>query len=245
MLEEEAREVATKKKKTFYLHISWVLLCVILLTALFITETVKKENAQTHYENALNSVEESNIKQALAEIKKSKELYSHKKKNKAYELEYMIAQSTSEEFLLETLAELSPGDARLLAKGKLQETYIEHERLNKEFTSRLKENISNRRYAKKEQKLKVVRKQFSEVDGSHIQLTEDLKNFWLWNSSSYEHVKTSYYVLGETLYIKALIKAEDEHGKILETSIWAESQIDGENLLVFYSDIIDWEKGIH
>lgn len=230
MLEEEAREVATKKKKTFYLHISWVLLCVILLTALFITETVKKENAQTHYENALNSVEESNIKQALAEIKKSKELYSHKKKNKAYELEYMIAQSTSEEFLLETLAELSPGDARLLNKGKLKETFIENKTLNKQFVSSLKKSVGKIKFAKREKRLKLIQKQFSKKDGSHIKLTEHIKDEWLYEPESYEHRETKYVVTQNDILVRTSISANDENGIKIDSSFFAVISLDGETI---------------
>lgn len=109
-----------------------------------VTANANRAKALTLVNQAESYINENKINEALGAIDKSKQLNPSKEENKAFSLEEKIKKSQSVDFLKKTLIEMSNADFELLKNGKLKSVFIENERLNKVFLTKLQENADER-----------------------------------------------------------------------------------------------------
>jgi hypothetical protein len=67
---------------------------------------------------------------------------------------------------------------------------------------------------------------FSELDGSHIELTKRIKSD-MNDPDSYEHLSTNYYDVGDTIIVITKFKGTNGFGGIVTNTVRAKTHIDG------------------
>ncbi|MDD5749463.1 MAG: hypothetical protein PHO91_01590 [Patescibacteria group bacterium] len=80
-----------------------------------------------------------------------------------------------------------------------------------------------------EARKKMIEKQFSAWDGSHIQLTKLIKNA-MNDPKSYEHVETTYWDMKNHLIVNTTFRGKNAFGGTVKNTIKAKVSIDGENI---------------
>lgn len=138
-----------KKKDT---PIKQAIILLIVAFALMITggglvspnEDAKVAEAEALYDQAEAYINEGKIDEALKAIDRSKQLNPNKEENKVFWLEEKIQKLNSDDFMKETLVNMSDADFNLLKNGELKTVFIDHEELNSMFLNKVAENADKR-----------------------------------------------------------------------------------------------------
>jgi len=88
-----------------------------------------------------------------------------------------------------------------------------------------KEKMKLGEEAKKEKKEK-IEKHFSSWDGSHLELTKYIKSI-MNDPSSYEHVETKYWDMGDHLIVLTSFRGKNAFGGLVKNNIKAKVGFDG------------------
>lgn len=211
----------------------------------------KVAEAEALYSKAEKYIGEGKIDKALEVLNDSKKLNPDKNENKAFDLAEKIQRFNSEDFLKETLINISDDDFDLLVKGELKAQFIEHKKLNSMFLDRLAENADKRssyiaeevelkrlekekaekrRLAEKaEARKEMIEKQFSGWDGSHVGLTEFIKSD-MHDPKSYKHVETVYWDMKDHLVVQTTFRGTNAFGGVVKSTLKAKVSLDGDVL---------------
>ncbi len=232
-------------------------------------EDAKVAEAEALYDQAEAYINEGKIDEALKAIDRSKQLNPNKEQNKAFWLEEKIQKLNSDDFMKETLVNMSDADFNLLINGELKTVIIDHEELNSMFLNKLAENADKRaeylaeiaeqkriaeeeaekkrqeeaekkRLAEKEAEKKkqeeaaakrkeMIEKQFSLWDGSHIGLTEVIKE-GMHDPKSYKHVETVYWDMEDHLVVQTTFRGKNAFGGVVKNIVKAKVSLDGDVL---------------
>lgn len=168
-------------------------------------------------------------------------IFATKNANKQKNDDLELKNLHSIEFLKETLINMYDNEFELLLNGKLNKEYFKNEEYNKLFLTKLQENASSRSLfieerkneekmkleeeAKKEKKEK-IEKHFSSWDGSHLELTKYIKSI-MNDPSSYEHVETKYWDMGDHLIVLTSFRGKNAFGGLVKNNIKAKVGFDG------------------
>ncbi len=214
-------------------------------------EDAKVAEAEALYNQAEAYINEGKIDEALKAIDHSKQLNPDKEKNKAFWLEERIQKLNSDDFMKETLVNMSDDDFNLLKNGELKTAFIDHEKLNSMFLNKLAKNADKRaeyiaeiaeqkRLAEEEAEKKrqeeaaakrkeMIEKQFSSWDGSHYGLTEVIKE-GMHDPKSYKHVETVYWDMGDHLVVRTTFRGKNVFGGVVKNTVKAKVSLDGDVL---------------
>ena len=132
----------------------------------------------------------------------------------------------------DTLVNMSDNDFNLLKNGELKTVFIDHEKLNSMFITKLAENADKRaeyiaeiaeqkRIAEEEAEKKrqeeaaanrkeIIEKQFSAWDGAHINLNSVIRKECM--TQSFEHVETGYWDMGDHLVVQTTFRGKNAFG---------------------------------
>lgn len=136
-----------RNKKDTPIKQSIILLIVafaLMITGGGLESSKNVAEAETLYSQAEAYIDEGKIDEALKAIDSSKQLNPDKKQNKAFWLEEKIQKLNSDDFMKETLVNMSDDDFNLLKNGDLKAKFIGHEKLNSIFLNKLTENSNKR-----------------------------------------------------------------------------------------------------
>lgn len=229
------------------IRIAITIVCAFFLVNPFVSASANKEKAQESLNQAETFIAEGKIDEALEAINHSKVLNSDEDQNKAFLLEEKIQKMNSDDFLKQTLVDLSDDDLKLLKSGELKTVFIDHGKLNAMFINKLAENADKRAeylaeiekqriLAEKEAEKKRVaerkekiEKQFSAWDGSHTNLTRVIKEA-MNDPKSYKHVETVYWDMGDCLVVQTTFRGTNAFGGVVKSIVKAQVSLDGDVL---------------
>jgi hypothetical protein len=197
-----------------------------------------RTEAQNLTEQAEKSINDNNLEEARRLIERAKALDTDTRENRAYYLFEMLAQLDSPDLIKKSLLEMSEEDFELLRKGELKKVYIQHQKVNELFLQKMQTNATDRavymaeveRIRKEEAEKKrqaQIDRQFSAWDGSHVKLTRMIKES-MNDPSSFEHVKTVYWDMGDHLIINITFRGKNVFNATVTNTIKGKASIDGE-----------------
>jgi hypothetical protein len=202
------------------------------------------------YSQAEAHINEGKIDEALEAIDSSKQLNPNKEQNKVFSLEKNIQKLNSDDFMKDTLVNMSDNDFNLLKNGELKTVFIDHEKLNSMFITKLAENADKRaeyiaeiaeqkRIAEEAEKKRqeeaaanrkeIIEKQFSAWDGAHINLTSVIRE-GMHDPKSFEHVETGYWDMGDHLVVQTTFRGKNAFGGVVKNTVKAKVSLDGDVL---------------
>lgn len=205
---------------------------------------LKSKQALEYLDQAETYIAEGKMDEALEAISHSKRLNSRKDQNGVFVLEEQIQLLDSDDFLKQTLIDLSDSDFELLKNGRLKTTFIDHEQLNTMFIDKLIENADKRaeylaeieaqrilaqkaaEKRRQEERKKTIEKQFSTWDGSHLNLTKVIKDA-MNDPKSYQHVETVYWDKGDYLVVQTTFRGKNAFGGVVKNTVKAKVSLSG------------------
>ena len=212
----------------------------------------KNEEADKIVDKARQEINKGNMDSAFAYIEKAKKQYTTSANNKAIKLENEIEKSKNKDYAKEVLAKMSDEEFKQFQNKKLDKTYINHESLNNNFYSILRElspqreqiiemikekekraKIAAKRQAERKKQAeeeknrkKKIEEQFDPWDGSHIALSRLIKQNCR-NPDSYEHIETKYRDNGNLIFVTTKYRAENGFGGMAIGNVTAKVDIEG------------------
>lgn len=234
--------VWTKTGWNKWIKIGITTMCVLILVFGFAGNSQNKKQAFALVSQAETYINENKINEAQDAINKSMQLNPNKDDNRAFSINDNMKLLQSDDFLKRTLAEMSNEDFEILKKNQLKKSYISHEGLNNIFLKKLYDNRDNRaiyiaEVQKKnqeesdQQRKKLIEQQFSPWDGSHVKLTQVIKES-MNNPKSYEHVKTVYIDMKDYIIVTTTFRGTNAFDAVVTNTVKAKVSIDGENIQI-------------
>jgi len=217
----------------------WGIVIALLAVGTLITSSAGDKKATSILEQAedlINNEAIDEAKQLLIDKADENEF-----SDKFTQLKSRIDKASDKDFQLTALGKMTDDEFKLLEEKRLEKTYFESKALNKYFKAKLYENRAERErlVAERERLLaeekaniaknnrtKLIEKQFSSWDGSHRGLTRLIKES-MHNPDSYEHVETRFRDDGKSIFVITEYRGTNAFGGTVVGSISAIVDFDG------------------
>ena len=251
--------IEKKAKITLPSWVKWTTVIGVFFISSFAISEMNSENeekADLLVINATEHLHEGEIDSAIILINEAKELYASPS-NKAVDLEKELENSKSNDFADETLAMMSDQDFSKLEGDSLTTAYFPYNRVNTNFINLLRERapyrekVINKIQARKEreriaaekaeeekkrnERKKLVEKQFSSWDGSHRGLTNLIKEN-MGDPDSYEHIDTKFRDDGKTIFVITKFRGINAFGGKVINTVSAVVDFEGNVLRIVAQD---------
>ena len=187
-----------------------------------INGSAQEKNSNKLYTQAVEEVKQGKLSEAKQSLEKSIEKSSNEESKK---LKSEIDKLEQPEFINNIIGTLTDDEYKQAKEGKLNKQFLTNESLNTLLLEKIRNDSNSDKMREeqkarlkaeaeakaKEERTKLIGKQFSSWDGSHKTLTEYIKNN-MNDAKSYEHVETKYNDNGDTIYIVTKFRGNNAFG---------------------------------
>lgn len=238
------------------LKIGITALCLLLVVGIISENNKNEEEASNLLTQAEALYDNGNLNKAKELLNQVAKIDTQGRNSGLTALQAKVTQAELErsskldslDFLKKVLVEMSATEFDLLKKGELRKDFLSYAPLNKIFLVKLKEQADKRatyiaeaedkkkldkvwtdletQRIAKEERTKLLEKQFSGWDGSHLQLTRAIKES-MKDPKSYQHVETTYVDKGEYLIVTTSYRGKNGFGAMVLEKVSAKVGIDG------------------